>query len=223
MPATSTSRWRRPDARLERLDLALGDDPAAADDHDVLAHLLDEVELVRPEHDADARPRPARGGPRSSSRCRSGRGRENGSSSTSSSGSWTSAVASWTRCWLPCERSSSLDFARSASPNRSSHALARAVASSPRQAVVLAEVGELLADAHPRVEAALLGHVPEPQPRRRRRPAARPSGPSPASGVASPKMQRIVVVLPAPFGPRKPTRRPRRAVNDAPSSAVTGP
>ena len=46
---------------------------------------------------------------------------------------------------------------------------------------------------------------------------------SPASGVARPKMQRIVVVLPAPFGPRKPTSRPRAASNEAPSSAVTAP
>src|ERR671912_2147897 len=46
---------------------------------------------------------------------------------------------------------------------------------------------------------------------------------SPVSAVASPNTQRIVVVLPAPFGPRKPTRRPGRAVNDSPSSAVTGP
>ena len=45
---------------------------------------------------------------------------ENGSSRTSSSGSWTSAVASWIRCWLPWDRSSSFDFARSARPNRSS-------------------------------------------------------------------------------------------------------
>ena len=34
-----------------------------------------------------------------------------------------------------------------------------------RHAVLLAEVAELLADAHPRVQAALLGHVPEAQPR----------------------------------------------------------
>ena len=33
------------------------------------------------------------------------------------------------------------------------------------QAVLLGEVGELLADPHPRVEAALLGHVAEPQAR----------------------------------------------------------
>ncbi len=59
---------------LQRVDLAVGDDAPAADDHDVLADLLDEVELVRAEHDADARPRRARAGPRSSSGRRAGRG-----------------------------------------------------------------------------------------------------------------------------------------------------
>ena len=35
-----------------------GDDPAAGDDHDVLADVLDQVELVAREHDADAGRRP---------------------------------------------------------------------------------------------------------------------------------------------------------------------
>ena len=88
---------------------------------------------------------------------------ENGSSRTSSSGSWTSAVASWTRCWLPCDSSSSLDFARSPRPIRSSHVAGRSVGRLARHAVLLAEVAQLLGDPHPRVEAALLGHVAEPQ------------------------------------------------------------
>ena len=88
--------------------------------------------------------------------------------------------------------------------------------------MVLAEVGELLEDAHPRVQAALLGHVPEPQPHVRVDRLALPADLA-RSAVARPKMQRIVVVLPAPFGPRKPTRRPRAASNEAPSSAVTAP
>ena len=36
-------------------------------------------------------------------------------------------------------------------------------------------------------------------------------------------MIRIVVVLPAPFGPRKPVTRPGRTVKDRSSTAVTGP
>ena len=90
---------------------------------------------------------------------------ENGSSRTSSSGSWTSAVASWIRCWLPWDRSSSFDFARSARPNRSSQTAVARPRVAAGQPVVLGEVRQLLADAHPRVEPALLGHVPEPQPR----------------------------------------------------------
>ena len=44
-----------PGRGLQRVDLAVGDHAPAADDHDVLADLLDKVELVRAEHDADAR------------------------------------------------------------------------------------------------------------------------------------------------------------------------
>jgi hypothetical protein len=36
-------------------------------------------------------------------------------------------------------------------------------------------------------------------------------------------MTRNVVVLPAPFGPRKPVTRPGRTVKLSPSTAVTGP
>ena len=43
-----------PGRGLELVDAALGHDPAAADDHDVLAHLLDEVQLVRAEDHAHA-------------------------------------------------------------------------------------------------------------------------------------------------------------------------
>src|SRR6056297_3100987 len=45
----------------------------------------------------------------------------------------------------------------------------------------------------------------------------------PASRRTSPKTARIVVDLPDPLGPRKPSRRPDRAVSDRPSSAVTSP
>ena len=45
----------------------------------------------------------------------------NGSSRTSRSGPCRRAAASCTRCWLPWESSSTLDWARSAMPRRSSH------------------------------------------------------------------------------------------------------
>ena len=89
----------------------------------------------------------------------------NGSSRTSSSGSWARATASWMRCWLPCDSSSSLDFVRSARPIRSSQRAPAALALARRQPVLLGEVRELLADPHPRIQAALLGHVAEAQPR----------------------------------------------------------
>jgi hypothetical protein len=47
---------------------------------------------------------------------------ENGSSSTSRSGSFTRAAISWTRCWLPCDSASRRSAARSARPRRSSQA-----------------------------------------------------------------------------------------------------
>ena len=45
----------------------------------------------------------------------------------------------------------------------------------------------------------------------------------PAVGRSSPKIIRIVVVLPAPFGPRKPVTRPGRTVNDRRSTAALSP
>ena len=89
----------------------------------------------------------------------------NGSSRTSSSGSWASATASWTRCWLPCDSSSSFDLARSPRPIRSSQRARRGRRVLRLHPVLLGEVRELLEDPHPRVQAALLGHVAEPQPR----------------------------------------------------------
>ena len=97
-------------------------------------------------------------------RSRSGRDPTNGSSRTRSSGSFTSAAISWTRCWFPCESASrrSLAAVGEAEPlepccRRLRLASARAFAAEP------AEVDELIADPHPRVQAALLGHVPEPR------------------------------------------------------------
>ena len=46
---------------------------------------------------------------------------------------------------------------------------------------------------------------------------------SPSVGSASPSTTRIVVVLPAPLGPRNPVTRPRGTANDNPSTAVTSP
>ena len=55
---------------------------------------------------------------------------ENGSSRMSRLGSWTSAIASCTRCWLPLDKACTSSLARSATPTRSIHSCA-AVAASP--------------------------------------------------------------------------------------------
>ena len=86
---------------------------------------------------------------------------ENGSSSISTSGSWSSALISWTRCWLPSDRSSSCRR-----PDRRGRA--RRASGGPRGRATLrsmprscAEEAQLLGDLHRRVEAALLGQVAE--------------------------------------------------------------
>ena len=86
---------------------------------------------------------------------------ESGSSSTSSSGSCTRAAASCTRCWLPWDSVSTFESRRSAISRRSSQL---SVAAAPRgraQPVQPAQVLDLLADEHARVQPALLGHVAE--------------------------------------------------------------
>src|SRR5690606_40663740 len=45
----------------------------------------------------------------------------------------------------------------------------------------------------------------------------------PAVGRSSPRIIRIVVDFPAPFGPRKPVTRPGRTVNDTESTASFSP
>ena len=52
---------------------------------------------------------------------------------------------------------------------------------------------------------------------------ARRRAPVPLVGASRPRMIRIVVVFPAPFGPRKPVTWPGRTVKLRPSTAVTGP
>src|ERR1700752_2487131 len=59
-------------------------------------------------------------------------------------------------------------------------------------------------------------------------PASRPNGlpltvTVPAVGRSSPRISRIVEVLPAPFGPRKPVTLPGSTVNDRSSTATVPP
>ena len=46
---------------------------------------------------------------------------------------------------------------------------------------------------------------------------------SPSVGGMKPVIMRMVVVLPAPFGPRKPSTSPFSTVNETPFTATFGP
>jgi hypothetical protein len=46
---------------------------------------------------------------------------------------------------------------------------------------------------------------------------------SPVVGASSPRIRRIVVDLPEPFGPRKPVTIPGRTENERPSTARLSP
>ena len=84
------------------------------------------------------------------------------------------------------------------------------------------EEDELVTHAHLRVQPALLRQVADA--RAARRPTGTPSKTtSPRSAASTPRMIRIVVVLPAPLGPTKPNIWPAPTVNDTPSSATTSP
>ena len=85
--------------------------------------------------------------------------------------------------------------ARSSGPRRASGRV---------DAVQRGEVDELGAHAHLRVQAALLRHVAEARAGARRRRGAPRQRTSPRSAPRTPRMIRIVVVLPAPLGPTKP-------------------
>src|SRR5713101_8349642 len=50
-----------------------------------------------------------------------------------------------------------------------------------------------------------------------------PTETSPPDGGMNPVIMRIVVDLPAPFGPRKPSTSPFFTVNDTPSTAIVAP
>src|SRR5215204_2257543 len=61
-------------------------------------------------------------------------------------------------------------------------------------------------------------------PRDRRSPSGAPrTRPEPALARARPRRSLIVVVLPAPFGPRRPSSSPRPTVRSRPCSATVWP
>ncbi len=189
------------------VDAPGGDQATVVDDRHLLAEVLDQVELVAGEEHAAARPGPVRPGPARWRRCPSGRDPARGSSRTSSSGSWTSAAASWTRCWFPWESASTLLLGRSAISSRSSQPRAR-LGRGAAQAVQPSQVLDLLADQHAGVQAPLLGHVAEPAALGLTDRSAVPPHRRPRRDRSGRRSPAWSVVLPAPFGPRKPTTWP---------------
>ena len=111
---------------------------------------------------------------------------ENGSSSTSTSGSCTSAAASCTRCWLPRDRLSTRSSARPSTPRTSIVSRRLPLRVGGREPVQPREVDQLLQHPHLRVQAALLRHVAEPAPGHGRRRGCPRHRTSPASGSSTP-------------------------------------
>ena len=178
-PSTSTSRWRRPDAARSSSIAPVGGDPAAGDDHDVLADVLDEVELVAGEDDPDAGRRPL------AEDLRHRRDAERVEAAERLVEDEQLRVVDERRA-----RAGRAAGCRATAPRASPRPVGQPQAVEParrrrvrrlrRHPVLLGEVAELLADPHPRVEAALLGHVAEAEPRR---PVDRLAAPSDRAAV----------------------------------------
>ena len=144
-----------------------------------------------------------------------------GSSRIRSSGSASSARATPSRCRIPCEYRFARSSARSASPTRAS-------APSILPCAGLAGGGDdaqVLAAREICVEARLLDDRADA---RERGGCARPAWAAethtlPDVVSVSPSIIRIVVVLPAPFGPRYPNAEPRGTRSSTSSTAVRPP
>ena len=80
----------------------------------------------------------------------------------------------------------------------------------------------MVADAHSRIQAPLLGHVSEPCALGTSNRGALPMH-GPGVELYQPNTARIAVVFPAPFGPRKPVCRPGRAAKVHASNAINEP
>ena len=185
-----------------------GDHAAVADHADALAERLDLAQHVRREEHGRARRRGARAAARRSPPARSGRGPR--SARRARAARARAAAPARCRASGACRASTrATGRARSAAESSSSSS-ARA---RPGRATAgqRSEVVEQVDAAHALVEARRARQVAEPlavAPR----PSAHGSWPStetlPASARSSPSAIRIAVVLPAPFGPRKPNTSP---------------
>ena len=192
------------------LERARRDDPAGIDDRDPVAHELDLGQQVRVEEDGHAAVAgladdPTDVGPadRVEGRRRLVEQDEVGSAEERRPRG-RAAAASPSRTWR-----------RGRPPGRSRPTVSSAASISagarrrgdPRQRAV---EREHLAGAQPRLVAEELGQVADPPPRGiDRRAAPRAGSPARTVAAASPTKSLTEVVLPAPFGPRKPNTSPR--------------
>ncbi len=143
-----------------------------------------------------------------------------GSSNISTGGSPSSATAMPSRCFMPSEKPLSLRSATASRPVSWSISVTRR-----RPMPLLCATDSRCASAvRPGCRALASSSAPT-WCSGRIRPwyllwltRARPD-----VGASRPRMTRIVVVLPAPFGPRKPVTWPGRTVKLSPSTAVTAP
>ena len=131
----------------------------------------------------------------------------------------------WIFCWLPFDSCSARRSARSSARNRRSQSSASAPGAVGRHAVEAGEELELLEDAHPRVQAALLGQV---APGRAREAVALDAAPGDPAGVGlehaerDPHRRRLAGAVGAEEaehlalpGPRTRGRRARRRCRSA--------
>ncbi len=144
----------------------------------------------------------------------------NGSSSMTTGGSPSSAAAIPRRWRMPSEKPPALRRAAAPRP-------ACSMTSSTRRAGTPCEWA-----SHSRwLRAVRLGCSAEASSsaprcrsgRRRVRYGTPPTRAFPSSAASRPRITRMVVDLPAPFGPTKPVTRPGRTVNVIPSRADCGP
>ena len=148
---------------LERLDRARRDHPAASDDHDVLADVLDEVELVAREDDPDTGRRTFPDDPghrRDPDRVETGERliEHEQLGVVDEGGRQLDPLLVAVRQLLEL-RLRPVGETHPLEPDRG-----RRVGALAGHPVLLGEVAELFGDPHPRIEPALLRHVPEAQP-----------------------------------------------------------
>ena len=222
-PAAGARSPRRARRRAARRTVPVGHHPSGLDDPDRVAQPLDELELVAGEHDrsADRHPRTQDAGEHvHADRVQAARTARR---APGSSGSCTSAAASWTRCWLPSDSASTRSSRALATPSVVEPAVRGPAGVGGIGAVQPGQVDQVVAHPHLRVEAALLRHVADLRPDRgvdRSRPCQRTA---PASAASTPSTIRIAVVLPAPLVPTKPNICPGRTSKVSPSSARVVP